>query len=419
MREKAVPEGVPKSSVFAEFVHSPNQSAPIEEAAADHEHPSPVEWAIARVPFYSAHLLCRRIRVRLLLHSALARSANSELFIVHDLFLGELRHVVPLVPSAIPRHRALQRRFDSEPWFPSEFDAGLAGIKPENMILVHAGNRIADPRPSVAPHLHEFGRYALDWPNVLIARSEVVGRSELRMLREECLSQHQVTVQRLEHVLPGTDGIGTPDYNRLPGEESADQIRNEPVLGPVTAANDIAGARRSQAHMVFMQSVDWKELATVCRDDNFGAGFAGSIRVVPTKRIRLTIRPDPFLILVTLVSRDAHDCAHARSLADRLRQMHRTHDVRAVCAYRVGIRAPNDRLCCQMKDDFRIKLRHRGVELGIIAHVAANIINDCSHGREIEHVGFGARVESVPSNLRAQSIQPEREPTALETGVTG
>src|ERR1035438_9053793 len=175
------------------------------------------------------------------------RPPQSHLLVRANLLPGELCHIVASFPSAIPRHRPLQRRFDSEPWFPSEFEAGPAGIKPENMILVHAGSRIADPRRAVAPHLREFGSNALDRPDILIAGSEVVGGSELRMLREEFFSQHQVTVQRLEHVLPGTDGRGTPNQNRSPGDESADQIRYEPVLGPVTSANDIAGAGRSKA----------------------------------------------------------------------------------------------------------------------------------------------------------------------------
>ena len=72
-----------------------------------------------------------------------------------------------------------------------------------------------------------------------------------------------------------------------------------------------------------------------------------------------------------------------------------------------------------MKDDFRPELGHCGFELGIIAHVAAHVIHDGSYGREIEHVGFGGRIESVTSNFRAQSTHPQREPTALETSVTG
>jgi len=183
---------------------------------------------------------------------------------------------------------------------------------------MHAGNNIANRGRAVTPHVHEFGRYALDRPSVLIARSEVVGGGELRILREELPGQHQVSVQRLEHVLPGTDGIEAPDQNRLPGKESADQIRNEPVLGPVTAANNIVGARGSQSHMMFMQSVDRKKSTAVCRADNFGAGFAGNVSVVTAEPVGLTIRPDPFLILVTLISRDAHNGAHARCLADSL-----------------------------------------------------------------------------------------------------
>jgi hypothetical protein len=47
------------------------------------------------------------------LHCAMAPAANSSPVILDDLLLGELRHVLPLIPSAIPGHRPLQRLFDS------------------------------------------------------------------------------------------------------------------------------------------------------------------------------------------------------------------------------------------------------------------------------------------------------------------
>ncbi len=43
--------------------------------------------------------------------------------------------------------------------------------------------------------------------------------------------------------------------------ESADQIRNEPVLGPITSANDVASARCSEGHMVFVQAVERERMS--------------------------------------------------------------------------------------------------------------------------------------------------------------
>ena len=72
-----------------------------------------------------------------------------------------------------------------------------------------------------------------------------------------------------------------------------------------------------------------------------------------------------------------------------------------------------------MKDYFGRKLGHAGFELCIIADVGANIVYNGPDGSQGEHVGFGAGVEGVASNLRAQPAQPEREPTPFETRVTG
>src|ERR1700722_7665813 len=180
-------------------------------------------------------------------------SATQPFLILRDLFLGELGHVVSMIPGAIPFRRPFQCGFDSPPALPSELDTRLAGIQPENLILMYAGNGIANPGRAVAPHAHEFGSDAFDRPDVLIAGSEVVCGSKTRRLGEEFLRQHEVAVQRIEHVLPRTDGVGPPDQNGLIRSESADQIWNKPVLGPITSADDIAGARRGQAYMVFLQ----------------------------------------------------------------------------------------------------------------------------------------------------------------------
>ena len=187
------------------------------------------------------------------------QSARTSLFILFNLGPAELRHVLALFPSLVPRHRPLERCFDFEPRLPSEIDTSPAGIQSENMVFVHAGDRIAVPGRAVAPHLHQFVGNTLDRPDVFVARSEVIGGRELRMLGEEILSQHHVAMQRLEYVLPRTDGTGLPDQNWSSGAESTDQIRNEPVLGPVTTANDIAGARCGKGHMVFVQPVERKE----------------------------------------------------------------------------------------------------------------------------------------------------------------
>ena len=72
-----------------------------------------------------------------------------------------------------------------------------------------------------------------------------------------------------------------------------------------------------------------------------------------------------------------------------------------------------------MKNYLRRKLRDGGLELGIIADVTANILNHATDACESENVGFGGGIERVSPNLRAQTAQPKREPTALETGVTG
>ena len=51
-------------------------------------------------------------------------------------------------------------------------------------------------------------------------------------------------------MLPGPDGMGVADTDRFSRQDGPDDIRNQPVAGPVAAADDVAGPGRGQADTV-------------------------------------------------------------------------------------------------------------------------------------------------------------------------
>src|SRR5437764_13521510 len=110
---------------------------------------------------------------------------SPKLLIVTDLLSGKVDHFVAGSPSAIPRNRPLQRRFNSKPRTPCQLGPGLAGVEPKHMILVCARWRIANPRRTLAPHFHQLCRDAFHRPNLALGRTKVVAGPKLPFAVEE------------------------------------------------------------------------------------------------------------------------------------------------------------------------------------------------------------------------------------------
>src|SRR6266576_3947397 len=112
------------------------------------------------------------------------------------------------------------------------------------MCLVCSDVTIMRPGSFFAPHFCEPGRDALDRPVAFVAWSEVVSRCAAFVLCEQSLSQNQVTVQRIQHVLPRPYSVRPSNQSRPSGTETAHEIWNQPIFRPISPADDIASARR-------------------------------------------------------------------------------------------------------------------------------------------------------------------------------
>ena len=60
--------------------------------------------------------------------------------------------------------------------------------------------------------------------------------------------KHEVSAQRFEHELPGPHGVGIADRRRVAGRGRDHHVGHESVLGPVAAADDVAGPGRGTWH---------------------------------------------------------------------------------------------------------------------------------------------------------------------------
>src|SRR5580698_9140243 len=139
---------------------------------------------------------------------------------------------------------------------------------------MHAWLGVPNPGCISSPKRNHAVGNPLHRPHILVARGEVERRGESCLADKQPLSQQNVAVQRLEHMLPRAQRIRTTDAHRLAGLESTDQVGDETVLGPVAAADHVARARSGHSDTMLLQTVNWKKRTAEGRTDYFCTGFA-------------------------------------------------------------------------------------------------------------------------------------------------
>src|SRR4051812_25482740 len=99
------------------------------------------------------------------------------------------------------------------------------------------------------------------------------------------LRQLQVSVQRLEHVLPWPDSAGAPHQTSLPLAPRAHQVWDQPVFCPIAAADYVAGASARDLHIGIR-----KKGLPVRRRHDLSARFAAGVRIETPERLRFAVR---------------------------------------------------------------------------------------------------------------------------------
>src|SRR4051812_15062972 len=97
-----------------------------------------------------------------------------------------------------------------------------------------------------------------------------------------------------------------------------DDVRNEPVRGPVSSANHVAGARTCDGDTMPVKGGGVEERIAIRRSDKLRTRFAAAVRVVPTHRFVFAVAPFPFAIFIALVGSHDNDRTYLRGLPDRL-----------------------------------------------------------------------------------------------------
>jgi hypothetical protein len=339
--------------------------------------------------------------------------------IVLDLAQGQGLHLRSRLPCAIPGDEQLEGVTEVKLRRPLQVGVGAAGVQLQVTGLVGAGSIVEDPGGTVAPETgHLFGDPG-DGANVRIRGAEVVGGRKARVVGEKFLGEQDVSVQRLEDVLPGTNRVRPTNADGLAGEEAAHQVGQQAIAGPVAATDDVAGSGSGEGDAVTIESVDGKVGLAEGSADDLGAGLAAGVGIVAAEWIGLAVGPDPLLVLVALVGGDGDDGAHAGGSANGVEHAGSADDVGLERADGIFVRVADQRLSGEVEDDLGCELLHGAIQRDGVADIAADVFDDRTDAGHGEEIGLRRGIECVAAHAGAELREPESQPASFEPGVAG
>ena len=214
-------------------------------------------------------------------------------------------------------------------------------------------------------------------------------------------------------MLPRPDRTGPTHAQDGTRRPRAHRVRNQAVLAPVAAADDVAGARGGHGDALRLQ-----ESAPIARRDQLGRGLARAVGIVAAQRVALAVGIRPLAVEIDLVGGHHDRDAAVGHSAQRVEQVRGSHRVGREGRERVAVAGADQRLRSQMEDELGPRLAHRGGDRRGVAQ-----IDDLARDRRVE---IDEPVERRlvgrqcnPGDLGAEATQPEREPRSLEAGVAG
>ena len=221
------------------------------------------------------------------------------------------------------------------------------------------------PRSRLPPVLHkdicEFtGAHA-----VAVIRTNVV---IARILCVPCLlhHNHEIGVERLQHMLVRTGRIGISKLHCLALYRCPHTVRDNSVLREITAADHVARARGGNAH------------CTGLREKGLLVGVGHQLRAA--LRVRVGIVAVQLLILgkavvcllrvlIYLIGRHVEEALHTAELPHCLEEVHGAHHIGLIGLTRIAIGLSDQGLRREMKHTVRPCLPHGLFEAGKVADI--------------------------------------------------
>ena len=214
-------------------------------------------------------------------------------------------------------------------------------------------------------------------------------------------------------MLPGTHGLGIAHPQRLATAKGADRVRHDAVGRPVAGPDDIARAGRGQLN----PTARGKKRGAVRGRHQLLAALRGAVGIMPAHRIVLAVGVILLAVFVALVAGDHHHGTGVPGLAHGLQHMRRAAHVGVHRLDRLRVRPPHQRLRRQMKHRVGTKFprqRRHPLPVPDVRRLVPDQRGQIrAHKRAILRLGL----QPDPQDLRAQPVQPERQPRAFEPRV--
>ena len=203
------------------------------------------------------------------------------------------------------------------------------------------------------------------------------------------------------------------DFSRVQGLK---YVGDDPILGPISTPDDIAGSGRSDPKFSRVR----EERAAVGGSDQFRATFGGAVGIVATHGVFFAVGVEPLAVLVAFVGGDDDAGARVVCNPDGVEQMDGSHNIGGKGFHRDVEREPHERLGSEVEDKIGANPFDGFNQQFAIGNIPAGIRRDAgSEVQEVKEPFVGLRIEGVAMDMGSESDKPLREPASFESGVAG
>ena len=162
-----------------------------------------------------------------------------------------------------------------------------------------------------------------------------------------------------------------------------------------------------------------EETPTPALDGNLTSTFTGAIGIIATKRVIFLVSSHLLLIIVAFVGGYHHTNFDTIRCTDGLHNVDSTHHIGLVSINWDFITKAHQRLSSKMEDNLRLILSKDFFHLLTITNISTDVCSNLfANSRENKVIFLRIGFKAYTNHLCTQLMEPDGEPTALETGVT-
>ena len=210
-------------------------------------------------------------------------------------------------------------------------------------------------------------------------------------------------------MLVWADGVGVADNDLLPRRHRPDTVGDDPVIGKVAAAYDIARSGCGHPTPVIAEKRFYIAVGHQLR-----AGFAVGVGIIAVQVVALPVTVLPLLIFINLVRGHVETGPYRPGQPDALQHINGSHDIGLVGADRIFVGIPHNGLGSQVKHNLRLCLFKNLLQMLQIPDIAYDAVHPGVESCPIEQVGACGRLLGISRNYGAHIHENPAQPGPLK-----